>query len=133
MTGAAIAFGRFSTRSDPSAMAFDASGRLFVFSNGIRGLLDTLCQIDPATGADLVCRDMDPQINVAVAGMAFDPDYPERLYMVTGVPSTLRSESSFYRIDVDTAVATVISVHAPISLSGLEFVPITTPLRRARR
>jgi len=101
---------------DPSAMAFDEGGNLYVFDN----TAEVLVTVNKNTGALLSSIAVTPAlVSQTLAGMDFDP-ITGKLYVATGMAAG--GANALYTLDPGTGVLTEIG---PLSsgLSGLEFVP----------
>lgn len=106
---------------DPSCLAFDASGTMYVFDHDP----DVLHVVDPATATVIRTTPLRSPVNSIVAGMDFDPT-TGKLYLATGVPDPFLPD---YRppalYEIDPVTGDVIEI-GPLDfdISGLGFVPM---------
>jgi len=103
--------------SDLSAMAFDATGNLYIVDTW----LWTLFKVDKNTAAVISSTPIDPPLTTGSGGLAFDPF--GTLYLAT--------DSRLYKLDPSTGATTLVGLFFPGSgahgLSGLTFLPDPTP------
>ena len=118
-TGVATIVGNISApNGDLSAMAFDASGRLFVIDTGNAMLLN----VDPTTAGINSSVSLSMQLG-ARGGMAFDPTTGTGYVADGGNGGT----NSLYTIDISTGVLTLVGpTGIPSGLAGLTFSPLAT-------
>jgi hypothetical protein len=115
-TGAATVIGSVAG-DDPSGLAFDNSGQLWVINSNVNTThIPTLLKVDKANGNVLSTQSSGVNVgsNQAVLGADFDP--------TTNLLYFAMSNGSFYREDTSTGLATLVDTHGVLFASGLAFV-----------
>ena len=102
---------------DPSAMAFDAAGNLYVLD----GALGQVVKVDKSDASVLATASLSETGFGALAGMDFDPATGQ-LLVVNGQVPTPGAALALYDLDPATGAMTLIGTHGQ-HLAGLEFVP----------
>ena len=114
-TGETRQVGAFPTGGDPSAVAFDAAGNLYVLDTA----LDRLLLVDPVAGAIRSFVPLSIRLG-AVAGMDFSPGTGV-LYVADGHRG---GTDSLYTLDPATGELELVGqTGLPNGLAGLQFVP----------
>ena len=119
-TGAATTIGPISTVVDPSAMAFDSTGTLYILESA-QGRLLTVNKTNAAVLTNLTLTETFG----VIAGMDFHP-VTGTLYVASGTDG---SGGTLYTVNTSTGLVTTVgpTTGAPDGLGGLEFIGVAQP------
>lgn len=119
-TGAATVIGGIPS-DDPSGLAFDNSGQMWVIESNVNTTgMPQLLKVNKSNGS--IISTMSTGLTLAsqaILGADFDPT-TNQLYMAIG-------NGNFYHVSTATGLATLIGAHGVTDPSGLAFVPVPEP------
>jgi hypothetical protein len=119
-TGAGTVVGPVAGADDPSGMAFDSLGNLFVIDSTVNPFPNTnpsrLLRVNPATGAVLATIDLSRKLD-AVLGMDYDP-ISNTMFVV---------DTNLYTLNTATGLLTLLGPTGVGLMSGLAVVPAVVP------
>jgi hypothetical protein len=119
-TGAATVIGSIPS-DDPSGLAFDNSGQMWVIDSNVNtSPTPQLLKVNKSNGAIIstLSTGLNPLPREAILGADFDPT-TNQLYMAFG-------NGNFYHVSTATGLATLIDTHGVANSSGLAYV-VTVP------
>ena len=117
-TGAATDVGSMTGSDDPSGLAFDSSGQLWMVDTHINtGGVPSLSKVNKTNGAIESTVSLGLDLNDAVLGASFDP-LNGQLYMA--------DDAGFYQINTTTGLTTEVDTTG-VNATGLAFVPVPEP------